>query len=103
MISFPGRALAWLTLPLLGVTPLLGRTLSFEERVRAQEAIERVYYSHQIGASRPFEQAVPSPVIEEKVRNSLRQSAALDELWRTAVTGEALHRELVGILRKCNA
>jgi len=37
-------------------------------RVQAQEAIERVYYSHQIGAKRPFEQAVPRSVLEEKVR-----------------------------------
>ena len=52
--------------PLLGVSVLLlaltvteaspgtPRDLEFEERVRAQEAIERVYYSHQIGTAKPF-------------------------------------------------
>ena len=34
------------------------RDLTFEERVKAQEAIERVYYSHQIRATRSFEEAV---------------------------------------------
>src|SRR5437867_13033778 len=36
-----------------------GRSLTFEDRVAAQEAIERVYYSHQIGATLSFEEAVP--------------------------------------------
>jgi hypothetical protein len=50
------------------VFPAHARDLTFEERVRAQEAIERVCYSHQIGAEAPFEQAVPRTVIEQKVR-----------------------------------
>src|SRR5207247_10368575 len=70
------------------------RDLTFEQRVRAQEAIERLYYSHQIGATRPFEEAVPRAVLEEKVRTYLTQSAALDVFWKTPVTSEMLHREL---------
>ena len=35
------------------------RDLSFEERVKAQQAIEKVYYTHQIDAKKPFEEAVP--------------------------------------------
>ena len=35
------------------------RQLTFEERLAAQAAIERVYYSHQIGATKPFDEAVP--------------------------------------------
>src|SRR5213593_3523664 len=69
------------------------RELTFEERVRAQEAIERVYYSHQIGASRPFAEAVPREVLLSKVRTYLKQSAALQEFWKTPVTAEALDRE----------
>jgi hypothetical protein len=64
------RALFAIVLTCSSFTPILARTLSFEERVRAQEAIERVYYSHQIGATRPFEDAMPRSRIEEKVRNS---------------------------------
>src|SRR5262245_42918541 len=74
--------------------PTPPRALSFDERVRAQEAIERVYYSHQIGATKPFEEAVPRSVLEGKVRQYLRQSAALEKLWHTPVTASMLEREL---------
>lgn len=57
------------------------RDVTFEERVACQEAIERVYYSHQIRATKPFEEAVPRNVLENKVRTYLRQSMALEELW----------------------
>lgn len=70
------------------------RTLTFEERVEAQEAIERVYYSHQLGARRPFEEAVPREVLERKVRTYLKQSEALEQFWNSPVTPEALQREL---------
>ncbi len=79
--------------------PVLARDLSFEERVRAQAAIDRVYYSHQIGATRSFESAVPRAVLEKKVKTYLRQSAALAEIWNTPVTGESLRRELQRMLR----
>ena len=52
--------------------------LSFRDRVAAQEAIERVYYSHQIGADKPFEEAVPRELLERKVVKYLKQSAALE-------------------------
>src|SRR5215813_9507184 len=70
------------------------RGLSFEDRVKAQEAIERVYYSHQIGATKPFEEAVPRPRLEEKVVKYLRESAALEELWGRPILADALHREV---------
>jgi len=70
------------------------RTLSFEDRVKAQTAIERVYYSHQVGATKPFDEAVPKAVIEAKVRKYLEQSAALQRFWKTPVTDQSLQREL---------
>ena len=70
------------------------RTLTFEERVRAQTAIERVYYSHQVGTTKPFEEAVPKAVVEAKVRKYLQQTAALSLYWKTAVTDESLQREM---------
>jgi N-acetylneuraminic acid mutarotase len=70
------------------------RSLTFSERVAAQRSIERVYYRHQIGATLPFERAFPQEVLEEKVRTYLRQSAALEQQWRTPVTAEALRAEL---------
>ena len=44
-----------------------GRELTFADRVAAQKAIERVYYSHQIGVERSFEEAVPRDLLERKV------------------------------------
>lgn len=73
------------------------RRLTFEERVRAQEAIERIYYSHQISATRSFEQAITQTVLEQKVRTYLKQSLALERLWKTPVTPEALQKEMVRI------
>ena len=79
---------------LIGCSVILAGDLSFEQRVRAQEAIERVYYSHQLGTNIPFEQAVSRELLEKKVRTYLGQSAALEKFWRTPVTAEALEREL---------
>jgi N-acetylneuraminic acid mutarotase len=71
------------------------RSLSFEERVDAQEAIERVYHSHRIGSTRSFDEAVSRELLEAKVRRYLAQSAALEQFWYSPVTAEMLHRELV--------
>ena len=70
------------------------RTLTFEDRVKAQAAIERVYYSHQVGATKRFDEAVPKEVLEQKVRTYLEQTAALSGFWKTAVTDYMLQREL---------
>ncbi len=75
------------------------RHLTFEERVRAQEAIERVYYSHQIGATEPFEAAVPRDLLEAKVRTYLSQSVALEEFWQKPLTPEALQAEIDRLAR----
>ncbi|HEU5179176.1 MAG TPA: hypothetical protein VFW45_00165, partial [Candidatus Polarisedimenticolia bacterium] len=67
--------------------------MTLQDRLRAQEAIERVYYAHQIGATRSFEEAVPQLVLEKKVRTYLQQGAALEEIWKTPVTSEMLRAE----------
>ncbi len=68
--------------------------LSFAQRVAAQRAIDRLYYSHHEGAQRTFEEAVTLEVTQEKVRDTLRLSLALDRYWHTPVTGRALRAEL---------
>jgi N-acetylneuraminic acid mutarotase len=75
------------------------RELTFEERVKAQEAIERVYYGHQIGATKPLDEVVPRSVLEKKVTTYLEKSVALARLWRTPVTAAMLNRELERIAR----
>ncbi len=77
-----------------------GRELTFAERVRAQEAIERVYHSHRINASAVFDEAVPRQVLRRKVEDYLHKSSALERQWNRPVTAEALRRELQRIARK---
>src|SRR5262245_40392079 len=68
--------------------------ISFEQRLSAQAAIERVYQSHRTGASRPFADAVPRPLLERKVRTYLAESVALEKLWKTPIGATALRGEL---------
>ena len=75
------------------------RDLSFEQRVQAGAAIERVYHAHRIGEARAFEEAVPRSVLEANVRKYLAQSVALEERWNTPVTAEMLEREVERMAR----
>ena len=79
---------------------VIARDLAFEERVKAQKAIEQVYRSHQIGATRPFEEAATREVIEGKVREYLEETAALREIWSVEVTAEMLEKETARLLRE---
>jgi N-acetylneuraminic acid mutarotase len=81
-------------LTLVCFAPAHARGLTFEERVHAQEALERVRYSHQIGAKAPFEEAVPRDVLERKVATYLEQTVALEKYWHTPLTAEMLEREM---------
>ena len=84
----------------LALRAFAGATLTFEERVKAQEAIERVYYSHRIwpkenpGPKPPFEEMVPKSVIEAKVVEYLRKSSALEEFWQRPIEPEQLQAEI---------
>jgi len=40
--------------------------VTFEQRLKAQRIIEKLYYSHQIGATRPFDEAVPRSCFAKK-------------------------------------
>ena len=78
----------------LGILCAAAGDLTFEDRVEAQKAIERIYYAHQQGASRPFEVAVPRSVLEDKVRTYLAESVLLETYWKTPVTETGLEHEL---------
>ena len=69
------------------------RSPTFEERVLAQEAIERVYYSHRVGTGAAFEEAVPGALLEHTVRTYRRQSKALEEFWNLEVSATTLAAE----------
>ncbi len=87
-------------LPLLTASLTSAGELTFEDRVRAQKAIERVYYSHQIGSSKSFSEAVPRDVLETKVQNYLRQSVALSAFYHSPITRGALRREVERMARE---
>src|SRR5262245_61004502 len=92
-------ALALLVIPFLLGNTRSPRTLSIDQRIQAQEAIERVYYAHQIGAVEPFERVVTRELLERKVRTYLKQSVALETVWSTPVTAEMLRAEQQRIAR----
>ncbi len=93
-------ALALLTasMPLV-VSHAAPREPTFEERIAAQSAIERVYYAHQVGERRPFDEVASRERLERKVRTYIEQSVALDQIWHDPLTGEALAREWERIAR----
>src|SRR5258706_1435859 len=85
-----------------GAQPRTGpavRQLTLGERIAAQEGIERLYYSHQLGAATPFDEAVPRDVVEAKVRDMLKKTEALERLWDTPVTSDMLRAEVDRIAR----
>jgi hypothetical protein len=70
------------------------RTLTFEERVAWQRAVEEVYWRHRIWPTerpdlKPSLDAVMSQAqLEKKVADYLRDSQALDEYWQRPITAE---------------
>lgn len=101
MTTIAARSLPWIVAASVALAggAAHARDLSLDDRVRAQEAIDRVAYSHQLGAKLPFEEAVPRDAIERKVRNYLAQSAALETIWDAPITDEMLGAELERMAR----
>jgi hypothetical protein len=76
-------------------------TLTFEERVSYQRAIEEVYWRHRIW---PKERPDPKPSLdavmsqaqpEKKVADYLHNSQALEDYWQRPITAEQLQAEMV--------
>jgi hypothetical protein len=84
-------------LPQLGAAP---RTLTLDERVAAQRAIEGVYWRHRIWPEanptpKPsLDEVMPASAIRRKVEDSLKKSNALEKFWGTAVTAAELQAEI---------
>jgi hypothetical protein len=81
------------------------RDLTYEDRVKAQKAIEQVYWNHRIwprengGQKPPLEAVVPSDVITSKVTDYLRKSNALVRFWNRAISAQQLQAEVDRIVR----
>ena len=72
-----------------------GASLSFEERVAGQRAIEEVYSRHRTSADNtsakpPLSQVLPEAALREKVTDALRMSDALSTIWKQPITGGQL-------------
>jgi hypothetical protein len=79
---------------------IANRTLTFEERVAYQRAIEEVYWRHRIW---PKERTDPKPSLdavmsqaqlEKKVEGYLRKSQAVEDYWQRPITAEQLQAEM---------
>src|SRR2546422_6356805 len=95
-----------ITVPLLaflrpqGQVDASQRTLTFEERVSFQRAIEDVYWRHRIW---PKERPDPKPSLdavmsqaqlEKKVKDYLGKSQALEDYWQRPITTDQLQAEM---------
>src|SRR5262245_62742235 len=84
----------------LGLSLVPARELSSEERVRAQEAIERVAWAHRIwpadnpGPKPPLEALLPHEALRAKVADYLKKSNVLETRWGRTITAESLKAEL---------
>src|SRR5438552_11392280 len=76
------------------------RTLTFEERVAYQRAIEDVYWRHRIwpkerpDAKPPLDAVMSQAQLEKKVEDYLRNSQALEDYWHRPITAEQLQAEI---------
>src|SRR5204863_4985162 len=93
-----GTSLAFIRSETLAQPPQ--RTLTFEERVSYQRAIEEVYWRHRIW---PKENSNPKPTLdavisqaqlEKKVTDYLRNSKALEDYWQRPMRAEQLQAEM---------
>src|SRR5262245_59381137 len=82
------------------------RTLTLEERVVHQRAIEEVYWRHRMWPAEnrtpkpTLEQVTPPASIRQKVDNYPRESEALDAYWHRPITGEQLQAEMDRMARQ---
>ena len=76
------------------------RTLTFEDRVSAQKAIEQVYWSHRIwpkenpGPKPTLSAVMPDDAIRAEVEDYLKKSNALEKWWQRPITAEQLQAEM---------
>jgi len=85
---------------LLGVSSGAGRDLTFEERVSAQHAIERVYWKHRLWpgdnpeSKPPFDAVLSDARIRAKVADYLKKSNALAGVWGRRISAAQLQSEM---------
>ncbi len=92
--------LAAVALPALEASASPARSLSLDERIMAQRAIEDVYWRHRIwpkdnpNPKPPLDATMPASALRAKVEDYLKKSNALDVWWKRPITGDQLQAEL---------
>src|SRR2546430_9577555 len=93
-----GTSLAFFRSEALAQSPQ--KTLTFEERVSYQRAIEEVYWRHRIWPKeRPdlkpsLDAVITQAQLEKKVADYLRNSQALQNYWQAPITPDQLQAEM---------
>ena len=76
------------------------REITFEERLAAEAAMERVYWSHRIwpeantGTKPAFEEVVSEARLVAQVDDYLKKSTALEAVWGRSVAALGLQAEM---------
>ena len=103
-------ALAVLSL-LVSSSPVLSsaRTLTIEERIEAQRAIEEVYWRHRTWPEAnhdpkpPLSAVMTEATLRSRVEDYLRKSNALAAVWGRPVTSKQLQAEMERMARESKA
>jgi hypothetical protein len=76
------------------------QSLTLDERVAAQRAIEEVYWRHRLWPKEnpqpkpPLDEVMPESVLRAKVEDYPRKSQALEVYWQRPITGDQLQAEM---------
>ena len=87
----------------------LPRQITLDDRVKAQRAIEEVYWRHRIwpaentAAKPPLADVMPDAAIRESVEDFLRRSSVMASYVQKPVDGRALQAEIDRIVRETQA
>ena len=93
-------SLACILVPFLSAAEGQRRSLSLEERVLAQKAIEQVYWNHRIwpkenpGRKPALVEVMPDREIRARVEDYLKKSTALETYWQRPITAVQLQAEM---------
>jgi hypothetical protein len=80
--------------------PAAHRTLTFEDRVAAQRAIEQVYWNHRVwpkdnpGPKPPLSAEMSDDAIRARVQDYLNRSIDLERIWLRPIRADQLQAEL---------
>ena len=85
------------------VAALLAASLSFDDRVEAERAVERARYAFALDASRPFDEVYPRAIFEQRVRQQDARERVLKKVYAVELTEPQLADELLRIERTTRA